>query len=72
MASNVDIYLDFWIDRSESSVVTGVTLTLPIRHATCLITFLDLHVAIRARYFCNHSYLCGSFVRFWWAVERYP
>jgi hypothetical protein len=66
MASRAEIYSGFWFDRSESSVITGATLTLPTRHATFLITFLALLVTACASFFWTitafilHQFVSGG------------
>lgn len=50
MDATVPIYTGFWIDRSFNSPVWGSTLTLSMRHANYLITFLAILVTICASF----------------------
>lgn len=50
MAASIPIYTGFWLDKSYDSAVLGATLTLPIRQANYLVTFLALLVTICATF----------------------
>lgn len=51
MAAPIPIHTGLWIDRSFESVIWGATLTLFIRQANHLITFLALLAAVCAGFF---------------------
>jgi hypothetical protein len=51
MAAPISVFTGLWIDRSFDSTIYGATLTLPVREANYLVTFLAFLVTVCATFF---------------------